>query len=1159
MKKFLLFLMTILCSLNGWADVTAGKFLINRYDNNSYCKINGLSSEEKKKCTLNSFYELVIPATITYEGKSYPVKGIEDNAFNPTSSSNTSCYRYIRTVNLSGASNLITIGSYAFCGKDDKSSYSLLQWIIWPTSRKLTTIKDYAFKNCVHLEPVILPEGLTTIGDYAFENTRLGAIEIPSTITSLSNISSNAFYNNDGYDLTINSKSLIENDYTVSGKKLSTVFPNMKTVNFSGNITKIGKYAFYGCAKLESFDLKNVTEVGENAFIGCNNLKEMDLKNLEYDTNVDHSGLETIRISTTSTIYIKSVNVKHVIFGSNISTFKSAFFQQYDYTKPNQIESVTFENPDGVDIPDYAFGNQSESYRLYGNLKTVTGKINSIGDYAFAMMGENSGNLTTIDLSSATRIGIYAFHNQALREINLKKVKTVEISSFENCRNLSSIGIVYSWDVESVGKRAFKNTALSDYEIRFSECKAIGDYAFDGVKIKNVNLSSKCETVGENAFANNSSLQSITVYGDISESAFQNCPNLETVSIYSDFVANPTKEYTYDSNISRYFGNNVKNFKFYTKNVASNALNMYPKVTTLYFGIDVESVGDGFATFCPELTTIEKYSSYCPPLNVGGVAFSFCPKLKTVSGKFGELGVGAFGYCSLLDDVDFNNYGPSLSNEVFIGCSSLVTIKNSGILSEIGDRAFKNCSSFTGEGMTVSDYMTTIGEEAFLNCTNLKKMPNFPSVENVKDRAFKGCTNLGVNMDMLPKVTTIGKQAFMDCGWIVKNGGYSTTEIPETVVSIGDEAFKGDYMHAGELKLNGNNLESLGKEAFVHVYSLTINCPTYLAKNFTTDNNILSSVKFLNAYGLYIGEDVTAIGDNAFNNKETEPIEFSSIISLSDSKVTTLGTNCFKGLKTGVFYISGHNPAKISKNEIEVEARYLYMDGINFKSEYTNSDNLLHAFSDSLEFVDINGMKSDDKATIPDYAFYNTDGNKTKLKNISGYYNTVGKYAFANNTNLKSANFELLETIGDYAFANCSGLESVDISDDDAKNPVSIGEYAFQGNSLKMITIHRGKIAAGARGDATCNEISVASTAFDGQKPWLLMDMSDQVNVECNENTKVITNTEAKANEYRNRATNAPRYVTSIQRMECKPEDVDMDGGPSTKDVQAIYEAMRKK
>ena len=95
--------------------------------------------------------ELVIPATIEYEGTDYTVTSIGD-------------------------------GALVFC-------YDLTSITI-PASVK--RIGDTAFGNCTGLISVTIPDGVTSIGKSAFETTNLASVTIPASVTS---VGESAFHN----------------------------------------------------------------------------------------------------------------------------------------------------------------------------------------------------------------------------------------------------------------------------------------------------------------------------------------------------------------------------------------------------------------------------------------------------------------------------------------------------------------------------------------------------------------------------------------------------------------------------------------------------------------------------------------------------------------------------------------------------------------------------------------------------------------------------------------------------------------------------------------------------------------------------------------------------------------------------------------------------
>ena len=112
--------------------------------------------------------DIVIPATVTYNGNTYSVVSIGASAFR-FSDGLTSV-----TIPIS----VISIESYAFCACTSLSSVTI------PNS--VTSIEDYAFYKCTGLTEVNIPNSVTSIGNYTFMNcTSLTNIDIPNSVTSI--------------------------------------------------------------------------------------------------------------------------------------------------------------------------------------------------------------------------------------------------------------------------------------------------------------------------------------------------------------------------------------------------------------------------------------------------------------------------------------------------------------------------------------------------------------------------------------------------------------------------------------------------------------------------------------------------------------------------------------------------------------------------------------------------------------------------------------------------------------------------------------------------------------------------------------------------------------------------------------------------------------
>ena len=122
--------------------------------------------------------ELVIPAEVTHEGKTYKVTAIGTEAFRGNST--------LTSVII--PEGVKTIGQSAFIGCPSLTKVTIPEGV--------TTISNYAFNGCKSLTNVIIPEGVTYIGPFAFSGcTSLTSVSLPASLT----VCDQAFY---GLNLT---------------------------------------------------------------------------------------------------------------------------------------------------------------------------------------------------------------------------------------------------------------------------------------------------------------------------------------------------------------------------------------------------------------------------------------------------------------------------------------------------------------------------------------------------------------------------------------------------------------------------------------------------------------------------------------------------------------------------------------------------------------------------------------------------------------------------------------------------------------------------------------------------------------------------------------------------------------------------------------------
>ena len=135
----------------------------------------------------------------------------------------------------------------------------------------VTSIGNYAFRDCTSLTSITLPDSVTSIGDAAFENcASLTSITIPDGVTS---IGGSAFK----YCTSLTSIT-IPGSVTSIGMQAFSGCTSLTSITIVDRVTSIGDYAFEDCTSLTSITLPaSVTSIGRSAFSYCKNLTSITL------------------------------------------------------------------------------------------------------------------------------------------------------------------------------------------------------------------------------------------------------------------------------------------------------------------------------------------------------------------------------------------------------------------------------------------------------------------------------------------------------------------------------------------------------------------------------------------------------------------------------------------------------------------------------------------------------------------------------------------------------------------------------------------------------------------------------------------------------------------------------------------------------------------
>ena len=322
---------------------------------------------------------VIIPETVTYNGTTYTVTAIGDDAF-------SDCHD-LTSITIPNTVTAIGENAFYYC-------YSLTSVTI-PNS--VTTIGSGAFFRCYDLSSLTIGSGVTTIDEWTFYDCY--------SLTSIT-----VAIGNTNYDSRNNCNAIIEkaSNKLIRGC-MNTVIPN--------SVATIGDYAFTNCHNLTSITIPNsVTSIGYWAFLNCNGLTSI---NIPYSVTsigepaFNHcSGLTSITVDSRNPIYDSRENCNAII-----ETFSDKLTTGCQNTViPNSVTNIgycAFEGCRGlinIDIPNSVttIGNLAFNDCYYLTNITIPNSVTSIGREAFGYCYD----LTSVTIGSGMMaIGAQAFMN----------------------------------------------------------------------------------------------------------------------------------------------------------------------------------------------------------------------------------------------------------------------------------------------------------------------------------------------------------------------------------------------------------------------------------------------------------------------------------------------------------------------------------------------------------------------------------------------------------------------------------------------------------------------------------------------------------------------------------------------------------------------------
>lgn len=160
----------------------------------------------------------------------------------------------------------------------------------------------------------------------------------------------NTYYSAFTYNTTVKKISISEGIEIIS--ELGAI-ENLENISLPDSITRIGNYAFAGCANLKTIELKsNLTYIGRSAFYKCTNLDNITIPKSVTDigeyafsyTSSENVKFENgIQLSTISIGMFQSSNLNNIELPNSIKEIKSKAFELTSLTDiiiPNGVETI---------------------------------------------------------------------------------------------------------------------------------------------------------------------------------------------------------------------------------------------------------------------------------------------------------------------------------------------------------------------------------------------------------------------------------------------------------------------------------------------------------------------------------------------------------------------------------------------------------------------------------------------------------------------------------------------------------------------------------------------------------------------------------------------------------------------------------------------------
>ena len=526
-------------------EFTNGKFIYQTLSDNSV-GLCGLTFDD-----YDNVEELIVPSTVTYDGKSYMVTTIKSGGFlrDKLWQSGVKKATIPHSVTMIEESSGITSFEQVEM-EGENSTFISSDGILYSAEKDRLIFFPHSAKRSFKV-----PETVRAIDNYVFYDLPIDSLFIPSTVSKLGyqSLSRQKYlffdmidckelvYGKDSY------AGMCEVEKIDLGKNVKTIpagfamgAQKLVKITIPDNVEYIGAGAFSDSGIKEITIGENIKDIGYNAFCHCANLSSINYNAIKLESNKQNMR-----------IFEDCINVSKFCLGDKVKDLPNGLMGGWfiaDFYLPDNIESIQsyalwmankklklsknlkYMAEDALqgcseltdlyyDIP-YVCNERENWLRMPQKLKTITigpnvlslpacmfygsealekieipENVDSIGWHCFA----GCKKLKEVRLSpKMSHIGNWAFANCTnLPKIDLpNSVKHIGFGAFENCTSFTSLTLPENLEViEDDAFKGCKGIKKMDYNARKLECaRQNGEYSFMyDCPLETINIGEKVE------------------------------------------------------------------------------------------------------------------------------------------------------------------------------------------------------------------------------------------------------------------------------------------------------------------------------------------------------------------------------------------------------------------------------------------------------------------------------------------------------------------------------------------------------------------------------------------------------------------------------------------------------------------------------------------